>query len=38
VEFPDGKAEKFQSELAPADLFTRTLSVFAGSEGAVHEI
>jgi hypothetical protein len=33
VQFPDGRAEKSQSELAPADLLTRTLSVFAASEG-----
>jgi hypothetical protein len=38
VEFPDGRAERFQSERAPADLFTRTPSVFAASEGAVHKI
>jgi transposase-like protein len=36
VEFPDGKAEMFQSEPAPADLFTHTPSVLAASEVSIH--
>jgi transposase-like protein len=38
VEFPDGEAEMFQSEPAPADLFTHTPSVFAASEVSIHNI
>ncbi len=38
VEFPDGEAEMFQSEPAPADLFTHTPSVFAANEMAIHNI
>jgi putative transposase len=38
VQFPDGQAEMFQSEPAPADLFTHTPSVFAASEVSVHNI
>jgi transposase-like protein len=38
VEFPDGEAEMFQSEPVPADLFTRTPSVFAASEVSIHNI
>ena len=38
VEFPDGQAEMFQSEPAPADLFTYTPSVFAASEAPIHNM
>lgn len=38
VEFPDGEAEMFQSEPAPANLFTYTPSVFAASEVSIHKI
>ena len=38
VEFPDGEAEMFQSEPAPADLFTQTPSAFAATEVPIHKI
>jgi transposase-like protein len=38
VAFPDGEAEMFQSEPAPADLLTHTPSVFAASEVSIHNI
>jgi transposase-like protein len=38
VEFPNGEAEMFQSEPAPADLFTHTPSVFAASDVSIHNI
>jgi transposase-like protein len=38
VEFPDGEAEMFQPQPAPADLFTHTPAVFAASEVSFHNI
>jgi hypothetical protein len=38
LEFPDGEAEVFQWERAPADLFTHTPSLFAASEVSIHNI
>ena len=38
VEFPDGSAEMLQSEPAPEDLFARTPSILAATQGPIHNI